>query len=181
MTAPPKPPRTPPKERRRIARTTTSSTPIKRKQAPRRVRKTPMAKLRRQLWEKVKQYIRAMHGNTCYTCGAGDLAGSNWQTSHFVNAGESSNVRYDPDNLRPCCYRCNMSLRGNIARYAIHLLDEIGEVKVRALNARSKITKHGGWKRFEIDEMIAALDKGGADYELLYAQKYALINEGETA
>ena len=145
---------------------------IERKKRPARERKTPLAKLKRQLWEKVKQYIRKTHGNVCYTCGIGDLAGSNWQTAHYVNAGLSAMTYYDPDNLRPCCYRCNHWLHGNIAFYAKHLREEIGNEKVDQLLQRSKIIKN--WKRHEIEGLIAALDKGGADYELHWAQNYGL-------
>lgn len=163
----------PPKRIKRGGPIARSSNPIKRGKRPARQRKTPLAKLKRILWERVKLYVRETHGNTCYTCGAKDLAGSNWHTCHFINAGSSSMVRYDPDNLRPGCYRCNVSLRGNIALYAIRLLDEIGEAKWRSLLARSKVIKQ--WTRPDIEEMIAALDKGAADYELLYATKYALV------
>lgn len=142
---------------------------------PAKVRKTSLAALKRKLWERIKQYIRKTHGNTCYTCGAQGLEGSNWHTAHFVNAGASSAVRYDPDNLRPCCYRCNVSLHGNIANYALALWDEIGEAKVRSLLARSKPTK--SWKAYEIEELIAALDKGGAEYELLYFEKYGTTDD----
>ena len=171
-----KPAKRGPKPPKRIKR----GGPIARKSRPRKERKTPLATLKRQLWEKVKQYVRETHGNTCYTCGAENLAGSNWQTAHYVNAGLSAMTYYDPDNLRPCCYRCNHWLRGNLAFYAEHLRQEIGDTKVQMLLRRSKFIKT--WTRPEIADLIAALDRGGADFEMLWAERYGLVNnEGVNA
>jgi hypothetical protein len=34
------------------------------------------------------------------------------------------------------------------------------------------------WLAYELEELIAAIERGGADYECLYAEKYGLSNEG---
>ena len=74
----------------------------------------PVKKLKAKLWELCKQIIRKRYGNTCYTCGAKDLQGSNWHTGHFLPSSTCGNyLRYDLRNLRPQCYRCNISLSGN--------------------------------------------------------------------
>jgi hypothetical protein len=108
----------------------------------------------------------------CFTCGAEGLAGSNWHTGHFVNAGKSLGVRYSPDNLRPQCMRCNLrapyGLGGNQAEYAIRLLDDIGEAKFRRLLVRSRVVL--ALTAPDARELIAALDRGPADYELCWEQ-----------
>lgn len=147
-------------------------TPLRRSSVPRRTarprrkRKSSVAALRRRLWDAVSRRIKETWGNTCFTCGATGLEGKNWHTAHFVNAGLSAAVRYDPDNLRPSCGRCNIWLRGNLAEYAIRLMDQIGEAKFRALLDRSRRLKQ--WKAHELEALISAAEKGGAEYEMAY-------------
>jgi hypothetical protein len=93
--------------------------------------KTPISKLQRQLWEECKRIIRAKYGNVCYTCGKGNLEGSNWQTSHFIpKASLGAYLKYDLRVLRPACYHCNINLGGNGAEYYRRMVKELGQEAV---------------------------------------------------
>lgn len=93
-----------------------------------RKKKTPEAKLKAELWELCKQIIRLKYGNTCYTCGATGLTGGNWHTAHFIARSIcGASLRYDLRNLRPCCYRCNVSLAGNGSAFYRALVEREGQ------------------------------------------------------
>ena len=80
--------------------------------------KQKISKIQRTLWELCKQIIRKRYGNTCYTCGAVGLVGSNWHTGHlFAKASVGAFLKYDLRLLRPQCYNCNINLGGNGARF----------------------------------------------------------------
>lgn len=65
------------------------------------------------LWEECKRIIKRDYGNTCYTCGADNLVGSNWQTGHLIaKAFLKPYLKYDLRLLRPQCMRCNLRLGG---------------------------------------------------------------------
>lgn len=79
-------------------------------------RLTPIPRLKVKLWELCKQYVRQRDGGMCQACGATGLTGANAQTSHLISSSVcGAYLRYDPRNLYLCCYRCNISLSGNIA------------------------------------------------------------------
>jgi len=152
-----------------------SSKRIARGKRPRQKRKSGLAKLKDRLWELFRQYVYSTSWEPfvkvrCFTCDAPNLEGSNCQAGHFVNAGKSLAVRYAPDNVRPQCFRCNISLKGNGAEFAVRLLDQIGEPKFRVLLQRSRVIV--SLKASDLHEMIAALERGGADYELYWEQTF---------
>jgi 5-methylcytosine-specific restriction endonuclease McrA len=96
-------------------------TPLRRKS------KSPLAKLKQQLWDECRRITRARYGNTCYTCGRAGLEGSNWQTGHFISSSICSvHLRYHLDNLRPQCYNCNINKSGNWIAFEAHLIVEKG-------------------------------------------------------
>lgn len=105
--------------------------------------KTPEAKLKQKLWELCKQYIRKKYGNTCYTCGKTGLVGSSWQTGHFIPSSVCGGfLRYDPRNLRPQCYRCNIDLSGNGSLFYRLLVEREGQEYVDELfKDKQKIIK----------------------------------------
>ena len=110
---------------------------LKRKVGKRTKRpKNPLKKARKELWELCKQIIRKKYGNTCYTCDAKNLAGSNWHTAHFIARSICGlYLRYDLRNLRPGCYRCNISLAGNGAAFYRRLVDIEGQTYVDGIFA----------------------------------------------
>jgi hypothetical protein len=139
---------------------------------PRKQRKTPLATLKRLLWEHFRSYVKARDGNVCFICGAPGLEGQNWHAGHLFNAGNNSVIKYHPLNVHSNCGRCNVWLRGNIAVYAVRFLDVYGLAQLQALDSKRGVAK--AWKRSDIEPMIAALKRGGADYETFYAETYGL-------
>jgi NinG protein len=118
----------------KLARTKT----LKRKPTSslKRAKKTPEAKLKAELWQLCKQIIRLKYGNTCYTCAAHPLVGSNWHTGHFVASSIcGAYLRYDLRNLRPQCYRCNVSLVGNGAVFYRNMAEREGSPYVEGIFA----------------------------------------------
>lgn len=113
---------------------------LKKRPKPHKRKKLPeLRKLRKQLWELCKQLTRLKYGNACYTCGAVELQGANWHTAHFLARSVCGLfLRYDLRNLRPSCYRCNVSLSGNIAEYYRHLVEAEGQAYVDQLFADKK-------------------------------------------
>lgn len=95
--------------------------------------KKPSIKLvQKKLWEECKRIIKSKYPNTCYTCGASNLVGSNWQTGHMIaKAFLKPYLKYDLRLLRPQCMRCNLRLGGLGAIFLLNMINEIGEDKVK--------------------------------------------------
>lgn len=102
--------------------------------------KSPLKRLKEKLWSLCRDITRKRYGNTCYTCGRGQLHGSNWQTGHYISSSISSvAMRYDLDNLRPQCYNCNINKSGNWLAFEIHLQED--GVDIEELKVRNQSTK----------------------------------------
>lgn len=149
-----------------------SSKPIARRTRPRRERKTPLATLKRKLWCAFAAYVKERDGNTCFSCGATGLEGQNWHAGHLFQAGQFAIIRYEPKNVHSQCGRCNVWLRGNVARYTARFLDKYGIEEFRRLDALSRRMKQ--WRAPEVIELILALKRGGAEFEMFYAERYGL-------
>lgn len=122
--------------------------------------KTPEAKLKLKLWELCKRITRLTYGNTCYTCGKRDLAGSSWQTGHFIPSSICGGyLRYDLRNLRPQCYRCNISFSGNGSTFYRHMVQIEGQEYVDQLfRDKERITKiNSTFLQSKIDEYAIVL------------------------
>lgn len=128
--------------------------------------------LKRRLWNLFRQYIRDRDGNVCVSCGKGGLEGKGWHAGHLFPAGQHNVIRFEPKNVSSQCYHCNMNLGGNGAAFAQTFIDRYGVEEFMRLSERSKVMKQ--WRAPELEELIAALEKSGADYEMLYAEKYGL-------
>ncbi len=75
--------------------------------------KQKISTLQVKLWDECKRIIRKRYGNTCYTCHAVGLVGSNWHTGHlFAKASLGAYLKYDLRVLRPQCYNCNINHGG---------------------------------------------------------------------
>lgn len=136
---------------------TTSGSETKKK---RKVR-SPMQKLKDQLWEECKRITKRDHGDTCYSCGAYGLSGSNWQTGHFIPSSISSvAIRYSLKNLRPQCMMCNIHRSGNWVGYEAHLIVDFGRDYPDELKKENEATKN---KQYDILWYQAKLD----EYRLL--------------
>lgn len=120
-------------------------------------KKSPATKQKEKLWELCKQIIRKRWGNTCYTCGAQGLEGSNWHTGHFITKSLcSTELAYSLDNLRPQCYACNIHRSGNWVAYEANMIRDNGAKWVEALKQRNRDTignKYGSyWIAQKIEE-----------------------------
>lgn len=104
-------------------------------------------RLKVEVWELCKAIIRKKYGNICYTCGARNLESSNWHTGHFLPSSTcGALLRYDVRNLRPQCYRCNISLSGNGAVFYRRLVEAEGQLYVDYLFAdKQKTVKADRW------------------------------------
>ena len=72
----------------------------------------------------------------CYTCGIikhiKDIENGHWQRRGFLN------TRYNTDNCRPQCTKCNCFKSGEPERFEIHLIKEIGQDRVNELKVLSQ-------------------------------------------
>ena len=143
---------------------------IRRKARPRRARRTSLAALKRTLWQHFASYVKARDGNVCFTCGAKGLEGGNWHAGHGIRKGGHAAVMYDPKNVHSQCGACNIWRAGNTAEYMARLIDRYGYDEWLRLIRRSRTTKL--WKAPELRELIAALERGAAEFECFYYSKY---------
>lgn len=108
-------------------------TPLRRKS------KTPLAKLKDELWELCKQLTRREYGYDCYTCGTYIEYP---HTGHFITDSIcSTELSYDLKNLRPQCYACNIHKSGNWVNFEAKLIREHGKEYVEELKVRNQKTK----------------------------------------
>ena len=68
--------------------------------------------------------------------------------SHFWNANNHYNVRFNEDNVHSSCITCNQFLSGNLLEYRTRLILKIGEQRFNILETESKETR-----KFTIDEL----------------------------
>lgn len=65
------------------------------------------------VWEECKRLNRKYQPNVCYTCGATNLEGMNWQCGHGKPKGALPlKGKYDRRNLKSQCMRCNVDFGG---------------------------------------------------------------------
>lgn len=124
--------------------------------------------MKRELWDLLRIYVRKRDGDACFSCGATGLEGRNWQLGHLFNAGMSNILRFHPLNLHPQDMRCNIHLGGNGAAYASRFIEVYGVDQLLYLDSIKR--EEMRWREPDIRELIEALKKGGADYELKYME-----------
>ncbi len=109
--------------------------------------KQPISKLQRKLWVLCRDITRKKYGNSCYTCPATNLQGSNWQTGHMLaKASVGAYLKYDLRLLRPQCARCNLFLGGMGATFIENMRKVEGNEYVDSiLNDRNKTVKAYDW------------------------------------
>ena len=61
--------------------------------------------------------------------------------SHFWNANNHYNVRFNEDNIHSSCINCNQFLSGNLLEYRSRLITKIGIERFNTLEAESKKTR----------------------------------------
>ena len=139
------------------------------KKRPKKATKTKKPKitlLKKKLWAECKRIVRERYllhigGWDCYTCGNYLDEPVKAQTGHFIPSSVcSTEMRYDLNNLRVQCYRCNINLSGNWIEYEKHLNKEMGEGFTEKLKARNESTKG---------------QKYDAEWYKMYIENYKLI------
>lgn len=105
--------------------------------------KSPLKKLKEQLWQLCREITIKRDGSDCYTCPSKDLSGSSRHLGHFISSSVCSvELRYALDNLRIQCYSCNIHKSGNWLAFENRLTKEHGEDYVRNLKQRNEETKN---------------------------------------
>ena len=85
-------------------------------------------------------------GLPCISCGKPIKGRVN--ASHYYNANNHWNVRFDERNVHSSCITCNQFLSGNLIEYRFKLIDKIGSKLVDELDAEARKTR-----KFTIEEL----------------------------
>ena len=72
--------------------------------------------------------------------------------SHFWNANNHYNVRFNEDNVHSSCITCNQYLSGNLIEYRSRLINKIGEEQLTLLELEAKKTRK--FTKDELKEII---------------------------
>jgi 5-methylcytosine-specific restriction endonuclease McrA len=112
-------------------------------------------KLKSDLWDLFSEYIRRKDADengyaTCVTCGAT----KHWkeqQAGHFVSRSHGATF-VDPHNVHVQCYRCNMTLKGNMIAYHDFMLKTYGQGEIDRLQRIARFTHK--WKVYELQNLI---------------------------
>jgi hypothetical protein len=78
-------------------------------------------------------------GLPCISCDK--LITGRVNASHFWNANNHYNVRFNEDNVHSSCITCNQFLSGNLLEYRTRLISKIGIERFNNLEAESKQTR----------------------------------------
>jgi hypothetical protein len=93
------------------------------------------------------QYINERDkGKPCISCGKHINGRVN--ASHYYNANNHWNLRFDERNVHSSCITCNQYLSGNLIEYRFGLVDRLGERLVEELDSEAKKTR-----KFTIEEL----------------------------
>ncbi len=127
---------------------------LKRPISPKKRRKSgEITKLKKALWKLLRENAINTYGRTCFTCARESLEGGNCQLGHFITSSTcSTELRYDPRNLRIQCYHCNINLSGNWIAFERNLLrdgQDIAELKARNAATKGKVYT-ADWFRAQI-------------------------------
>jgi len=98
-------------------------------------------------------YIRKRdNGKPCMACGK--KINGVVHASHYYNANNHWNVRFDENNVFSCCYKCNVQLSGNLIEFGINLEKEIGSDEFTILRQKAYETR-----KFTRDELKEIIEK----------------------
>lgn len=113
---------------------------IRPKTGRKRRKKGEITKLKDKLWALCRQIQIQKYGNKCFTCGRGNLVGSNLQLGHGITSALCSvAIRFDLRHLRIQDYYCNINLSGNWPSFRRNLIAE--GIDVDALLEENEATK----------------------------------------
>jgi len=101
-------------------------------------------------------------GKPCISCDKPITGRVN--ASHFWNANNHYNVRFNEDNVHSSCITCNQFLSGNLLEYRTRLISKIGEQRFNILEAEARKTRK--FTKDELKEIIAIYKKKIKEIEL---------------
>lgn len=80
---------------------------------------------------KVRHPIPEIDYISCFTCGYSNSY-KKLHAGHFLSRYYKA-ARWNPDNIRPQCYVCNIMRKGDAIKFRQNLIKEIGEARVLAV------------------------------------------------
>jgi hypothetical protein len=101
-------------------------------------------------------------GKPCISCDKPITGRVN--ASHFWNANNHYNVRFNEDNVHSSCITCNQFLSGNLLEYRTRLISKIGIERFNILEAESKEIRK--FTKDELKEIINIYKKKIKQLEL---------------
>lgn len=125
-----------------------------------------VAKLKKDLWKQFALWTKLKYSDdgrwcSCYTCGNPlEIGTSGCQAGHWLPKGGYSVHYFNPDNVRPQCYRCNVNLGGNAAVFERALREEIGEDLVEDMYhiRHAKVKRTITWYQEQIEHYKAEIE-----------------------
>lgn len=93
----------------------------------------------------VRQYLISKYKTRagtlrCYTC-SGERLIKEMQVGHFIRRSYSA-LRWDVNNVRPQCPKCNCLLSGNLEIYENKLAKELGDSEIERMREKRNLTKY---------------------------------------
>jgi hypothetical protein len=114
-----------------------------------KVGKTSISKLKKKLWIEFSKYIRARDKNICFICGR-RAEGSGYHAGHFIPKSVGGiELYFHEDNVKGCCYHCNINLGGNLYEYGMKLGKEKADYLYSLKGKISKWTEQDYLEKIE--------------------------------
>lgn len=113
--------------------------PKRKKQASKALSITKLMKMADKLFSYNVRQINVPVGTlSCFTCGK-RFEKKKLQCGHYLSRYYKA-ARWDYDNARPQCMMCNMWKRGDPITFRANLIKEIGEERVKAVEAKRNVS-----------------------------------------
>lgn len=91
----------------------------------------------------------------CVSCGK--VINGRVNASHFYNANNHHNLRFNEDNVHSSCITCNQFLSGNLLEYRMRLIEKIGQERFNYLEENRSVVRK--WTKDELKELITTYKK----------------------
>lgn len=123
---------------------------ILRRSKPRKP-KDSVSALKKRLDAVFSLYIRSRDAGQCFTCPT-KRSVKEMQNGHYISRVHN-NTRYDETNCNTQCPGCNIFKSGNMAVYALNLIQKYGPNILQELDAKRRVIKQ--FTKQELQELIA--------------------------
>ena len=91
----------------------------------------------------------------CVSCGK--VINGRVNASHFYNANNHHNLRFNEDNVHSSCITCNQFLSGNLLEYRMRLIEKIGQKRFNYLEENRSVVRK--WTKDELKDLITEYKK----------------------